>query len=161
MKGKVFLIGDNIDTDVIAPAGYLHLGIPALRDHVLEALRPDFHTLVRPGDIIVAGRNFGYGSSREQAPAVLKDIGISLILARSFARIFFRNSINIGLPLGIIRDMNDIKDGDIVNYDIKSGKLYDDSGDIIALFAGPSGPLSEILAEGGMVNFIKMKLGIK
>ncbi|KAA8921866.1 3-isopropylmalate dehydratase [Thermoplasma sp.] len=161
MRGRVFILGDNIDTDVIAPAGYLHLGIAALKDHALEAVRPDFHTSVRPGDIIIAGRNFGYGSSREQAPAVLKDLGIGIILARSFARIFFRNSINIGLPLGIIREVGDINDGDYVNYEPESGKIYDDDGNAVVLFTGPGGPLSEILEEGGMVDFIRKKLGIK
>ena len=113
IKGKTWTFGENIDTDVIIPGRYLRTFNPQdLADHVLEGERPDFTENVKSGDIIVADENFGCGSSREQAPVAIKTAGVSAIVAKSFARIFYRNAINIGLPV-IVSDI-EAKDGDIV-----------------------------------------------
>jgi 3-isopropylmalate/(R)-2-methylmalate dehydratase small subunit len=100
LQGRVWKYGDNVDTDVIIPARYLNVSTPEeLAEHCMEDLDPSFASAVRPGDIVVAGENFGCGSSREHAPLALKGAGVSCVVARSFARIFFRNAINVGLPI--------------------------------------------------------------
>jgi len=100
LKGKVFKYGDNVDTDVIIPARYLNTSDPAeLAKHCMEDIDKDFASKVEPGDIIIGGRNFGSGSSREHAPLAIKASGVSCVIAKSFARIFYRNAINIGLPI--------------------------------------------------------------
>src|SRR3990172_12096091 len=104
LKGKAWKFGDNISTDHIAPGRLFHLrsNLPELAKHVLEDARPEFASQVKPGDFVVGGRNFGQGSSREHAPTIIKLAGVSAILAKSFARIFFRNAINVGLPVVIM-----------------------------------------------------------
>lgn len=124
MSGRAWVLGDNIDTDLIISGKYLTTRDPdKMSSHVLEAVRPEFSVKVHHGDVIVAGNNFGSGSSREEAPVVLKRVGISLIIARSFARLFFRNSINIGLPLLECRDFREISDGDIVEAELEAGTV--------------------------------------
>ncbi len=157
MKGRVFLFGDNIDTDIIAPGGYLHLGLDVLKLHSMEALDQNFSKVVKPRDIIVAGHNFGAGSSREQAPLVLKDLGIELVVAVSFARIFFRNAINVGLNIGSINDMeySRIRDRDSVEYNQEQGILNIERDGISVPYTNPSGPVLEIIASGGLVNYVR------
>ncbi|QRF75380.1 Homoaconitase small subunit [Thermoplasmatales archaeon] len=157
MKGRVFLFGDNIDTDIIAPGGYLHLGLDVLKLHSMEALDQNFSKVVKPGDIIVAGHNFGAGSSREQAPLVLKDLGIELVVAVSFARIFFRNAINVGLNIGTINDMeySRIRDRDSVEYNQEHGILKIERNGLSVPYTNPSGPVLEIIASGGLVNYVR------
>lgn len=119
LEGKVWKYGDNVDTDVIVPARYLNTSNPQeLKMHCMEDIDPEFSSKVQPGDIIVAGKNFGCGSSREHAPIAIKSAGISCIIARSFARIFYRNAINIGLPIFEIDEADQIKQGDIVKVDL-------------------------------------------
>ncbi|MEM6801268.1 MAG: 3-isopropylmalate dehydratase small subunit [Bacteroidota bacterium] len=157
IKGKVHVYGDNIDTDRIIPGKYTKtLDISSLAAHVLEDLDPEFRHRVQRGDILVAGKNFGCGSSREQAPIALKTSGISLVIADYFARIFFRNAINIGLPileipgheigpdseLEIRLDTGEVKDH-------KSGKSYQAT-------ALPK-VMIDILNSGGLVNYLKEK----
>lgn len=154
MRGRVFLFGDDVDTDVMAPGGYLHMGVEALKAHCMEAIRPEFHNEVREGDIIVAGKNFGYGSAREQAAQVLKELGIRLIVAESFARIFFRNAINVGLPIGTIIESHGLYEDAYVEYSIENGEIDAEGDEILAKFSKPVGPLSEILKSGNMVQFI-------
>ena len=126
IKGKTWTFGENIDTDIIIPGRYLRTFNPQdLADHVLEAERPDFTKNVKKGDIIVADENFGCGSSREQAPVAIKTAGVDAIVAKSFARIFYRNAINIGLPV-IICDI-DAKDGDIINIDLSKGLITNET----------------------------------
>jgi 3-isopropylmalate dehydratase small subunit len=108
VKGKIWKLGDNIDTDVIVSGQYLDAPIDEVIRHVLESIRPEFVKEVKKGDIIVAGKNFGCGSSRENAPAAIQKLGIACIVAESFARIFFRNSIAIGLPVVICKDVTGI-----------------------------------------------------
>jgi 3-isopropylmalate/(R)-2-methylmalate dehydratase small subunit len=125
LKGTVFKYGDNVDTDAIIPARYLNLVEPQdLAAHCMEDIDAEFVTKVKPGDIIVANSNFGCGSSREHAPVAIKASGISCVIAKSFARIFFRNAINIGLPLLECSEaVDNIKVGDHVEVDLAAGKI--------------------------------------
>ena len=124
--GKTWTFGENIDTDVIIPGRYLRTFNPQdLADHVLEGERPDFTKNVQKGDVIVAGENFGCGSSREQAPVAIKTAGVNAIIAKSFARIFYRNAINIGLPV-IVSDI-EAEDGDIIKIDLSKGILVNET----------------------------------
>ena len=122
-KGPVFKYGDNIDTDVIIPARYLNTQSPAeLAAHCMEDIDKTFVTRVKTGDIMVGGENFGCGSSREQAPGVLKALGVQAVIAKSFARIFFRNAINIGLPAIVCKDLPDaVEDGDTMVLHMSEG----------------------------------------
>ena len=126
-EGSVFKYKDNVDTDVIIPARYLNTSDPKeLASHCMEDIDRDFVKKVKAGDIIVAGRNFGCGSSREHAPLAIKESGISCVIASSFARIFYRNSINIGLPILECEEASrEINAGDEVRVDFKSGKICD------------------------------------
>ena len=122
-KGIVFKFGDNVDTDVIIPARYLNSSDPAeLATHCMEDIDKDFIKNVKKGDIIVAEKNFGCGSSREQAPEIIKALGIQCVIAKSFARIFFRNAINIGLPAIVCKDLPDaVKTGDTLELHMSEG----------------------------------------
>ena len=126
MKGnKVWKFHNDVDTDQIIASQYLLLpNIEAMKKYTFESLDPDFSKKVSPGDIIVAGENFGCGSSREQAPSVLKALGIQAVIAKSFARIFYRNSINIGLPVIVCKELYDyIEDGGLASLDLSSGTV--------------------------------------
>lgn len=153
--GRAHVYGDNIDTDRIIPGKYTKtLDMQQLANHVLEDLDPDFSKNVKQGDILVAGENFGCGSSREQAPLALKSAGISVIIAHSFARIFFRNAINIGLPLIELKEFK-IQQGDILEVNLSEGKVY--NLDIKETFLASKLPdvMVRILNENGLVNYIK------
>lgn len=157
-RARIFLFGDNIDTDQLAPGQYMSGGIAALSRHCLEVLRPEFATMVRPGDILVAGRNFGAGSSREQAAEALKHLGIQAVLARSFAGIFYRNAINLGLPVLVLPDISAIEDDDQVQLDLGVCSLeLCDRGQTIALEPIPEN-LRDLLADGGLVPHLKKRL---
>src|SRR5512141_1010714 len=127
MKGKAWKYGDDVDTDVIIPARYLNTSDPeALAAHCMEDIDPDFVSKVRPGDIIVAEENFGCGSSREHAPIAIKAAGVSVVIASSFARIFYRNAVNTGLPIMESAEAVDaIHDGDTVAVDADTGTITD------------------------------------
>ncbi|MDR2830049.1 MAG: 3-isopropylmalate dehydratase small subunit [Methanobrevibacter sp.] len=151
LKGKVWKFGDNIDTDVIIPGRYLRTFSPNdLSAHVMEGERPDFASIVQKGDIILGGRNFGCGSSREQATIAIKNSGVDAIVAKSFARIFYRNAINIGLPV-VIADI-DADEGDIIEIDLKSGSIHN----LITNKSFKIRPFKDfllnILLDGGIVN---------
>ena len=122
-KGHVFKYGDNVDTDVIIPARYLNsFDAQELASHAMADIDPEFVNKVQPGDIIVANKNFGCGSSREQAPSVLKALGVKAVIAKSFARIFYRNSINIGLPVIVCKDLHEnVNAGDEMELDLQAG----------------------------------------
>lgn len=155
---RVFLLGDNIDTDVISPGGYLHLGLEDIKKHSLEAVYPDFWKKAGEGDIIIAGKNFGTGSSREQAPLVLREMGISIVIAESFARIFFRNAINTGVPIGVIRERPAFVDGDIVEVNYDKGEIRRLRDGYTVPYIPPEGILKDILREGGLVKYTSSKL---
>ena len=151
ISGKTWTFGENIDTDVIIPGRYLRTFNPQdLADHVLEGERPDFTKNVQKGDVIVAGENFGCGSSREQAPVAIKTAGISAIVAKSFARIFYRKSINIGLPV-IVSDI-EAKDGDIIKIDLSEGILINETSGETASFEPFKEFMLNILEDDGLVN---------
>jgi len=155
-KGKVFKYNDNIDTDVIIPARYLNTSDPSeLATHCMEDIDVDFIKRVKKGDIIVANKNFGCGSSREHAPIAIKAAGISCVIAETFARIFYRNSINIGLPIIECKEAaNSIEDGDEVEVDFNSGKITNLTKNIS--FVGQPFPpfMQKIISCEGLVNYI-------
>lgn len=158
--GRVWKYGDHVNTDLIIPGRYLDdYDIHSLAGHAMEDLDPSFVDSVRLGDVIVAGRNFGCGSSREQAPAVLKEKGVAAIFARSIARIFYRNAINVGLPVIISKEAEELLDsGDDVELDFKSGTLTRSDGSQIRFEPLPTS-LLEILESGGLVGYMRRKLG--
>jgi 3-isopropylmalate/(R)-2-methylmalate dehydratase small subunit len=156
LKGKAFKFGDNISTDHIIPGRYAYLrsNLPELAKHVMEDADPDFAGKVNKGDFIVGGSNFGLGSSREHAPLVIKMAGVSAILAKSVARIFFRNAINLGLPV-LICDTDGICDGDELEVDLAGGTVYDKtSGQKLSFNCLPEVML-DILDKGGLVPYIQ------
>ena len=157
IRGKAWIFGDDVDTDVIIPGKYLRTKDASLwAQHVMEGLDPEFASQVRKGDVIVAGRNFGSGSSREQAPLALKDAGVAAVVAKSFARIFFRNAINVGLPL--IEAEVECQAGDVVEVDISAGTVK--VGDRI--YQGTRLPdfLQKILRDGGLVQHRRRQKGL-
>jgi 3-isopropylmalate/(R)-2-methylmalate dehydratase small subunit len=156
LTGRAFKFGDDISTDHIIPGRYAHLrsNLPVLAAHVMEDADPTFATKVKPGDFIVAGSNFGLGSSREHAPLVIKMAGVSAVLAKSVARIFFRNAINLGLPI-LICDTDKIADGDQLEVDLTSGTIKDvANGESLTSGRIPQAML-DILNEGGLLPYIK------
>jgi len=156
ITGRVWKFGDDISTDLIAPGRLFHLrtNLPELARHVLEDADPEFPKKVKPGDIIVAGKNFGLGSSREHAPLIIKMAGVGAVLAKSFARIFYRNAINIGLPL-LDLDTDPIPEGAILEIDLTKGNVQDREGRF-TLQATPIPPfMIMILEEGGLVPHIQ------
>ena len=159
IKGKTWTFGENIDTDVIIPGRYLRTFNPQdLADHVLEGERPDFTKNVKSGDIIVADENFGCGSSREHAPLCLKTAGVSCVIAETFARIFYRNAINIGLPIIECPEAaRGIEAGDEVEVDFDSGKIYNRTKG--TEFQGQAFPefMQKLIAAGGLVKYTNSK----
>ncbi|MCJ7764229.1 MAG: 3-isopropylmalate dehydratase small subunit [Dehalococcoidales bacterium] len=156
LKGKAFKFGDNISTDHIVPGRLAHLrsNLPELAKHVLEDADPTFATRVKAGDFVVGGNNFGLGSSREHAPLVIKMAGVSAILAKSVARIFFRNAINLGLPV-LVCDTDKIDDGDTIEVDMEAGTIQDTTNGNKVSFKPIPPFMSAILAEGGLIPYIK------
>ncbi|NHI92853.1 MAG: 3-isopropylmalate dehydratase [Candidatus Lokiarchaeota archaeon] len=157
---KIWKFGDNIDTDIIIPGRYLTLRNPnEMASHAFEPLNPNLGNNIEKGDIIVAGKNFGCGSSREEAPFVLKVLGISAIIAESYARIFYRNAINLGLPLFELKDASKIiKEGDKIQINVLKGILEINGTN----YKGTALPefLIDIIKEGGATKAVKKRLGI-
>jgi 3-isopropylmalate dehydratase small subunit len=150
-----FVYGDNIDTDRIIAGKYTKtLDMNTLAEHVLEDLDPAFKTNVKKGDYLVGGENFGCGSSREQAPIALKLSGVSVVIASSFARIFFRNSINIGLPVLEIKN-HDIESGDEIQVDLNNGEVKNLTKNKSYFSAPMPKVMIDILSEGGLANYLK------
>jgi 3-isopropylmalate/(R)-2-methylmalate dehydratase small subunit len=153
---KAWKFGDDINTDVITPGRYTvttdrkQLGQIAFIEY-----RPEFAIEVQKGDVIVAGNNFGCGSSREHSPVAIKAAGISAVIAKSFARIFFRNSINIGLPLYICEDTDRIDDGDTVEINVKTGEIHDKTKEITLKAKSLPEFMQRIVEKGGLVNFLR------
>ncbi len=154
--GRAFKFGDNISTDHIIPGRFFHLrsNLPELAKHVLEDVDSSFVSQVKPGDFIVGGKNFGLGSSREHAPLLIKMAGVKAILAKSVARIFFRNAINLGLPI-LICDTDKIDNGDELEVDLGSGIVKNLTKGIQLTSGRIPGVMLRILEEGGMVSYIK------
>jgi 3-isopropylmalate/(R)-2-methylmalate dehydratase small subunit len=156
LTGRAFKFGDNISTDHITPGRLAHLrsNLPELAKHVMEDADPTFASRVTPGDFIVAGSNFGLGSSREHAPLVIKMAGVSAILAKSVARIFFRNAINLGLPV-LVCDTDKINDGDKLEVDLAAGTVNDITNGNRLTFSRIPELMLHILDEGGLIPYIK------
>lgn len=154
--GKAWKFRDSISTDLIAPGRYFHLrsNLPELAKHVLEGARPEFASQVHSGDFVVAGENFGLGSSREHAPTIIKMAGVKAVLAKSFARIFFRNCINIGLP-AIICNTDEIDEGDELELDMEKGVVRNKTKGKELDFPPLPQVMNRILQEGGLVAYIK------
>ncbi len=160
VSGRVFKYGDNVDTDVIIPARYLTSADPEhLKEHCMEDIDKSFKDRVNAGDIMVAGRNFGCGSSREHAPVAIKASGISLVIANDFARIFYRNSINVGLPiLECPEAALKINDGDEIEADFDTGIITDKTtGERFASKPFPEF-IKNIMANGGLVGYTESEL---
>ncbi len=158
-SGRIWKFGDNVNTDDITPSPYLAVTEPEeLAKHAMENLNPQFAKEVREGDIIVAGKNFGCGSSREHAPIALKAAGLSLIVAISFARIFYRNCINVGLPALESRELCDaVEDGDEIQVNLAEGQITTSSGKIINTNPLPENVLG-ILEAGGLISKVRQIL---
>jgi 3-isopropylmalate/(R)-2-methylmalate dehydratase small subunit len=160
-RGKVWKFGDNIDTDAIIPARYLTTSDPQeLAAHCMEDADPNFITHMSKGDIILGGENFGCGSSREHAPISIKAAGVSCVIAKSFARIFYRNAFNMGLPIFESREFVDaVKEGEEINVDSVEGTISSVGSDIIFKI-NPIPPfMEELIADGGLMKHIALKRG--
>jgi 3-isopropylmalate/(R)-2-methylmalate dehydratase small subunit len=162
LTGRAWKFGNNISTDHITPGRFYHLrsNLDELAKHVFEDVSPGFHEKVRKGDIIVGGTNFGLGSSREHAPVIIKMVGIDAIVAKSFARIFYRNAINVGLA-AIICDVDDISEGDLLELKIDDGIFLDKTTGTEKRFSPLPGIMRAILNEGGLGQYIKKHGGLK
>lgn len=156
LKGNAWKFGDDISTDHIAPGRYFHLrsNLPELAKHVLEDADPEFAAKVRSGDFVVGGNNFGLGSSREHAPTIIKVAGVSAVLAKSFARIFFRNAINVGLP-ALICDTDKIEQGDDLEVDLTSGKIQNRTKGVVIDFTPLPAVMVKILEDGGLAEHVR------
>ncbi|MFH0855001.1 MAG: 3-isopropylmalate dehydratase small subunit [Candidatus Omnitrophota bacterium] len=158
IKGKVHKFGDDINTDDIISAKYLiSTDAKELGSHCLESIAPDFAGKVASGEIIIAGKNFGCGSSREHAPVAIKGAGISAVIAKSFAAIFFRNAINIGLPFLESEDVDKIRQGDLIEIDLDGGIINNLTQNVTYKTQSFPGFLQELIREGGLMNWVKAK----
>jgi 3-isopropylmalate/(R)-2-methylmalate dehydratase small subunit len=158
LNGRVWKFGDNVDTDAIIPARYLNVSDQELlAKNCFVDVRPGFSRTVQPGDVIVAGNNFGCGSSREHAPLAIKAVGVSVVIAKSFARIFYRNAFNIGLPILESEEAyKSFVEGSPIQVDLESGEIRGDNG--VCVTAKPIPPfMREIVEAGGLVAYIKDK----
>ncbi len=160
LKGKVHKYGANVDTDAIIPARYLNISEPAeLAKHCMEDIDEDFVTRVRAGDIMMATTNFGCGSSREHAPLAIKASGISCVIAQSFARIFFRNAINIGLPLLECNEAVDKTEaGDSLEVDLSNGKIKNLTNGMTFTAKPYPNFMAELISAGGLIEYTKKRL---
>ncbi|WP_457590611.1 3-isopropylmalate dehydratase small subunit [Geoglobus sp.] len=158
LRGRAWKFGDDISTDHITPGRYYHLrsNMPELAKHVMEDADPEFPKKMKPGDFIVAGKNFGMGSSREHAPLAIKIAGVSAVIAKSFARIFYRNAINVGLPV-LIADTDGIDAGDELEVDLSTGTIKNlTKGEELRAKPLPE-IMINILNEGGLVEYVRKK----
>jgi len=161
VSGRIWIFGDDVNTDLIIPGRYLDNYDPKhLAAHAMEGASKEFPAKVMPGDIIVAGENFGCGSSREQAVLALKHAGVSAVVAKSFARIFYRNSVNLGLMALVSKSAHDLfEDGESATLDAEHNSLTSGDGKKMARFEPIPAHIAKILDKGGLVPFIKERLG--
>lgn len=156
--GRAWVLGDDINTDMLAPGGYMKYGIDVIASHCLESVDPSFANTVQAGDVVVAGRNFGAGSSREQAPTALKHLGVAAIIAVSYAGIFYRNSFNVGLPLLVCPEATSIAAGDRLKLDLAAGRI-ENLTQAMTLSCSPIPPhLLQMVLDGGLVPHLEKKL---
>lgn len=155
---KAWVFGDDIDTDVIAPGPYMKFGIEEIAKHCLESVDPAFASSVKPGDVLIAGRNLGAGSSREQAPEALKHLGVAVLIAESFSGLFYRNAINLGLPAVVCARAKRIRAGDELDVDLEGGRIRNrTSGEELSCEAIPPF-LMTIIRDGGLLPHLEKKL---
>lgn len=158
---KAWVFGDDLDTDAIAPGRYMKFGIEEIARHCLEAVDPDFSRNVRSGDAMVAGRNFGAGSSREQAPEALKHLGVAVLIAESFAGLFYRNAINLGLPAVVCERAKRIRAGDELEVDLEGGRIRNrTTGEELACEPVPPF-LMALIRDGGLLPHLEKRLARK
>ena len=159
ITGKVWNFGANIDTDVIIAARYLNSSDPEhLAKYVMEDADPDFPKKLQRGDIIVAGENFGCGSSREHAPIALKAAGVAAVVAPSFARIFYRNAFNMGLPIFELPESLEIKEGEVISINLDNGEITNKTTNKTYTFTPIPDFMQELIAAGGLINFAKIEM---
>ena len=156
LRGRAHVLGDSISTDLIAPGRLFHLrsNLPELAKHLLEDVEPDFAKKIAPGDFLVGGRNFGLGSSREHAPTIIKMVGVGAVLAQSFARIFFRNAINVGLPV-LECDTSGVEEGDELEVDLAGGTVRNLTRARAVTFPPLPAVMRHILADGGLAAHVR------
>ena len=162
--GRAWVLGVNISTDHIISGKYKFKSISSLEGmlpHVFEEVIPEFSSKVRPGDVVVAGKNFGMGSSREKAPLLLKMAGVAAVIAKSFARIFYRNAINIGLPVIIANEIPEVtEEGDVIEFDLAGGYVRNLTKGIRESFQPYPKEVLQILLEGGIINYLRKHGGL-
>ena len=159
ITGKVWNFGANIDTDVIIAARYLNSSDPEhLAKYAKEDADPDFPKKLQRGDIIVAGENFGCGSSREHAPIALKAAGVAAVVAPSFARIFYRNAFNMGLPIFELPESLEIKEGEVISINLDNGEITNKTTNKTYTFTPIPDFMQELIAAGGLINFAKIEM---
>jgi 3-isopropylmalate/(R)-2-methylmalate dehydratase small subunit len=163
INGKAIKFGDNVDTDVILPGPYLvHTDPHELAKHAMEGLDPEFPEKAAEGVIVVGAKNFGCGSSREQAPIALKYSGVKCVLAESFARIFYRNAITIGLPVLVCAGVSTkVKEGDMMAVDLQTGKVKDKTSGLVMQATRLPDFIMEIVDNGGLIEHLKRRIGTK
>jgi 3-isopropylmalate/(R)-2-methylmalate dehydratase small subunit len=162
LQGKVWKFGDHVDTDLIIAARYLNTSEPSeLAKHVMEDADPEFVAKMSKGDIIVAGENFGCGSSREHAPIALKAAGVAAIIAPTFARIFYRNAFNMGLPIFELKESDEIEEGDTIKIDMAKGEVINISQAKTYKFAPIPEFMQELVDAGGLIEFAKREIAQK
>lgn len=163
-KGRCWLLGDDINTDVLAPGKYIKTPIETLAQHCLESIMPTFAAAVRDGDVIVAGRNFGIGSSREQAAQALLQLGIKGVVAKSFGGIFYRNAINLGLPVLQPLSESDVErvcDGDCLQLDLSASELLNTTNNTVVKLQPLPDFLLHMVQSGGLVNVLDKRFGVE
>lgn len=160
IRGRVWKYGDNINTDIISPGQYMSLSIEQQAEHAMEAIDPEFAKKIRPGDIIVAGSNFGSGSSRETAPLVLKHLQAGAIVSHFFARIFYRNAINIGLPVVEMGNTSEIDEGDEIEIDLLAGVIRNLTKSIEYESTKLPEHLVEMVSLGGLEPYLAKRMGM-
>ena len=162
MSGRAWKLGDNVDTDVLAPGRYMKFSIEEIATHCLEDVLPQFASSVKPGDVVTGGRNFGVGSSREQAPQALKVLGVEAIIAVSYAGLFYRNALNLGLPVVVCKDALSIEDGEGVQVDAEAGSITvtNPASGATRQLAGEPIPafLMAMVNAGGLVPYLEQRL---
>ena len=156
---KAWVFGDNIDTDAMAPGRYMKAGIGEIARHCMEAVNEKFAKEVKPGDVVVAGRNFGMGSSREQAPEAMRHLGVAALVAQSFAGLFYRNALNLGLPAVVCAEAMRIRDGDTLRVDFEKGEIANlTTGETLQCEPIPA-HLMQMVRDGGLLAHLEKRLG--
>lgn len=159
IQGKVLKFGDNINTDIISPPQYMELDIPQASLHAMEAVDPDFAKHLQPGDILVAGKNFGSGSSRETSPLTLKYLGVGAIVTEFFARIFYRNAINVGIPVVECPEAGKISAGDVIRVRLEDGIIYNETKNETYQCSKLPAHILRIMEDGGLKAQLKKQFG--